>query len=76
MAARAYDENTGARGLVSAVEKLLLHFENRLPSTRIRRFPVNHEGPGQARKHIWSPVRQSRRTPRFTLEAYEALTAG
>ncbi len=33
-------ENTGARGLVSAVEKVLLPFERRLPSTPIRQFAV------------------------------------
>lgn len=40
MAHRAFDENTGARGLVSAVEQALLEFEKRLPSTRIRRLAV------------------------------------
>jgi len=33
-------ENTGARGLVSAVEKALLLYETHLPSTKIRQFPV------------------------------------
>ena len=33
-------ENTGARGLVSAVEKALLLYETRLPSTDLRQFPV------------------------------------
>lgn len=36
----AYKENTGARGLVSAVEKTLLPFEKRLPSTDVRVFPA------------------------------------
>jgi hypothetical protein len=36
----AFAENTGARGLVSAVEKTLLEFEKRLPSTRIKKFPA------------------------------------
>ncbi len=40
IAERAYDENTGARGLVSAVEQALLGFEKRLPSTQIRKFAV------------------------------------
>jgi endopeptidase Clp ATP-binding regulatory subunit ClpX len=34
----AFAENTGARGLVSAVERMLLEFEKRLPSTGIRKF--------------------------------------
>ncbi len=38
LAGHAYDENTGARGLVSAVEKALLPFEKKLPSTSIKKF--------------------------------------
>jgi ATP-dependent Clp protease ATP-binding subunit ClpX len=40
MAHQAFDENTGARGLVSAVETALLDFEMRLPSTRVQRLAV------------------------------------
>jgi endopeptidase Clp ATP-binding regulatory subunit ClpX len=40
MAHQAFDENTGARGLVSAVENALLDFEKRLPSTRVQRLAV------------------------------------
>ena len=40
LANTAFKENTGARGLVSAVENALLHFEKRLPSLNIRRFPA------------------------------------
>jgi hypothetical protein len=43
LAQRAYDENTGARGLVSAVEGALLHFEKTLPSTAISRFAVTRQ---------------------------------
>ena len=43
LAARAYDENTGARGLVSAVEGALLLFEKTLPSTTIDRLAVTRE---------------------------------
>lgn len=43
LAGRAYKENTGARGLVSAVEDALLIFEETLPSTKIQRFVVNTE---------------------------------
>jgi ATP-dependent Clp protease ATP-binding subunit ClpX len=43
IALQAYDENTGARGLVSAVEAALLLFEKRLPSTRVQRFAVTPE---------------------------------
>ncbi len=37
---KAYDENTGARGLVSVIEQVLIPFETKLPSTNIKRFPV------------------------------------
>ncbi len=50
LAVRAYGEKTGARGLVSAVEKVLIKFEKRLPSTDIRKFVVTRalvEDPGR-----------------------------
>ncbi len=40
LAKKAFQENTGARGLVSAVEHVLLDFEKRLPSTDIKKLPV------------------------------------
>jgi len=40
LAQNAFKENTGARGLVSAVEGALLLFEKKLPSTHIKKFPV------------------------------------
>ena len=40
LAKLAFAENTGARGLVSAVEKTLLEFEKRLPSTQVKKFPA------------------------------------
>jgi endopeptidase Clp ATP-binding regulatory subunit ClpX len=40
LAERAFEERTGARGLVSAVEKVLLKFEKKLPSTGVTRFVV------------------------------------
>jgi endopeptidase Clp ATP-binding regulatory subunit ClpX len=40
LAKNAFQENTGARGLVSAVEKALLVFEKKLPSSQIHKFPV------------------------------------
>jgi endopeptidase Clp ATP-binding regulatory subunit ClpX len=43
LAVKAYEEKTGARGLVSAVEKVLIKFEKRLPSTDIRKFVVTRE---------------------------------
>ena len=43
LAQRAFDERTGARGLVSALEKVLLKFEKSLPSTSIDQFTVTAE---------------------------------
>jgi hypothetical protein len=43
LAKEASKENTGARGLVSAIEKDLLIFENKLPSTSIKKFPVTNQ---------------------------------
>jgi len=40
LAKNAFEENTGARGLVSAIEKALLLFEKKLPSKNITKFPV------------------------------------
>jgi ATP-dependent Clp protease ATP-binding subunit ClpX len=40
LAVKAYEEKTGARGLVSAVEKILIKFEKRLPSTDIQMLVV------------------------------------
>ena len=40
LAANANEEGTGARGLVSAVERALLPFEKKLPSISIGKFPV------------------------------------
>ncbi len=43
LAALAAQERTGARGLVSVIEKALIQFEKRLPSTNIREFVVTPE---------------------------------
>ena len=40
LARRAFEEHTGARGLVGAVEKALLVFEKKLPSVGIKKFTV------------------------------------
>ena len=41
LAARAHEEHTGARGLVSAIEKALLGFERKLPSFAIEALTVD-----------------------------------
>lgn len=40
LAAKAFKENTGARGLVNAVEEALLVFERRLPSTSVKTLAI------------------------------------
>jgi len=43
LAEKAYEEKTGARGLVSVIEKVLLSFEKRLPSSGIQQLVVGRE---------------------------------
>jgi hypothetical protein len=59
LARDAFVENTGARGLVSAVENALIVFEKSLPSRKISRFPVTREvieKPEQALKSLFTDV--------------------
>jgi len=39
----AYQEHTGARGLVSVVDRMLIKFEKSLPDTQIREFRVTRQ---------------------------------
>lgn len=43
LAKRAFQENIGARGLVSVVEQALLDFEEKLPSNKINKFLINKD---------------------------------
>jgi endopeptidase Clp ATP-binding regulatory subunit ClpX len=43
LAESAFQENTGARGIVSSVEQALLPFESKFPSTSVKQFPVTIE---------------------------------
>ena len=43
IAKKAFGYNTGARGLVSVIEKVLIKFEKKLPSTTIKRLLVTRE---------------------------------
>jgi ATP-dependent Clp protease ATP-binding subunit ClpX len=55
LAKNAHEEKTGARGLVSAVEKALLRFEKRLPSTDIKKLVVTRavvENPDRELKRL------------------------
>jgi endopeptidase Clp ATP-binding regulatory subunit ClpX len=74
LAVKAYEEKTGARGLVSAVEKVLIKFEKRLPSTDIRKFVVTRavvENPEQELERLL----QDPSNPEM-LEKFEDLLSG
>ena len=62
LAKNAAQENTGARGLVSAVERALLIFEKHLPSTDIKTFPVTAQvirNPEKSLKALMAPDGES-----------------
>lgn len=68
LAVRAYGERTGARGLVSAVEKVLIKFEKRLPSTDIRKFVVTRalvEDPGRELERLLQDPSSSEMLEKF-----------
>ena len=52
LAERAAQEKTGARGLVSVIERVLINFEKRLPSTDIRELVVTPEMVTQAQEEL------------------------
>jgi hypothetical protein len=71
LAKHAFAENTGARGLVSSVEKALLEFEKRLPSTQIKQFPATSkiiEYPENSIKALGATANDSK-----TQEVFEKL---
>jgi len=72
IARQAFDENTGARGLVSAVEAALLIFEQRLPSTQVRRLAITPEVLGAPRQ--W--LRELESTPNHAdnLKAFDEIS--
>jgi ATP-dependent Clp protease ATP-binding subunit ClpX len=64
MAEMAYQEHTGARGLISAIEKVLLKFERKLPSTDITELVVTKEmvaaPAGELKKLLKNPREEGR----------------
>jgi endopeptidase Clp ATP-binding regulatory subunit ClpX len=52
LAGRAAQEKTGARGLVSVIERVLIQFEKKLPSTDIRELVVTPEIVTQAQAEL------------------------
>jgi ATP-dependent Clp protease ATP-binding subunit ClpX len=66
IAENAFQERTGARGLVSAVERVLLKFEHTLPSTNIRHLVVTRamadDPVGELKKILENPDDPERET--------------
>jgi hypothetical protein len=63
MAVRAYEEGTGARALVSVIEKALITLEKKLPSTDIKTLAVTKEvieAPEQALEDIVSKANEEK----------------
>jgi ATP-dependent Clp protease ATP-binding subunit ClpX len=71
LAVRAYEEKTGARGLVSAVEKVLIKYEKRLPSTDIQKFVVTQAVVGNPEREL-ERLLQDPSDPEM-LEKFESL---
>jgi ATP-dependent Clp protease ATP-binding subunit ClpX len=64
MAHMAYQQQTGARGLISAIEKVLLKFERKLPSTDVTELVVTEEmvkdPEGELKKLLSDPHNEAR----------------
>jgi len=79
LATDASAENTGARGLVSAVERALLPYETRLPSTDLQQFPVTPDVVGSPAATLKTMLDPQNRTAnqqefkRLTEEEKEAV---
>jgi ATP-dependent Clp protease ATP-binding subunit ClpX len=73
MAHMAYQQQTGARGLISAIEKVLLKFERKLPSTDVTELLVTEEmvkdPEGELKKLLTDPDNEAR------LRRYQELAA-
>ena len=70
LAGNAFLENTGARGLVSAVENALLPFEKKLPSAAVRKFAITREvidEPEKCLENILDVTRQPDHDKAFSL---------
>ena len=68
LAGNAFQENTGARGLVSAVENALLPFEKKLPSTAVRKFAITRaviDAPGESLDNILDADKQTEQDNTF-----------
>jgi len=76
IAEKAAKEKTGARGLVSAIERVLIPFEKNLPSTPIKRLLVTAElveNPEAELKRMKEGAEDSLREARFEVAALTEL---
>ncbi len=73
MAHMAYQQQTGARGLISAIEKVLLKFERKLPSTDVTELVVTEkmvkDPEGELKKLLADPHNEAR------LKRYQELVS-
>jgi ATP-dependent Clp protease ATP-binding subunit ClpX len=78
LARLAASENTGARGLVSAIEQVLLPFEKKLPSTQVAKFPVTKavtKDPQRALERLLDPAENEKIAKEFTRIAQDEIDA-
>ena len=71
LAQQAAAENTGARGLVSAVERTFIEFEKRLPSTQVKKFPATTDlikDPKKSIQELTTPANEDK-----TADVFEKL---
>ena len=73
LAVKAYEEKTGARGLVSAVEKVLLKYEKRLPSMDIHQLVITRQMVEDPQRE-WERLLQDPSHPDL-LARFDALSA-
>jgi endopeptidase Clp ATP-binding regulatory subunit ClpX len=74
LARQAFEENTGARGLVGAIERALLLFEKRLPSTDVKIFPATAaviDAPESYLEKLLSPAKSDYESIYEQLAGYE-----
>jgi len=76
MAEKAYEQKTGARGLVSAIEEVLLPFETKLPSTEIQKVAITKsviDSPQKVLDALLADPHSSRWTEQYNSVANEEL---
>jgi ATP-dependent Clp protease ATP-binding subunit ClpX len=75
IALQAHAENTGARGLMTVLERVLRNFKFELPSTAIRSFKIDHETVARPPETLRTLLRQNAAQQRDVLKADVAAFA-